>query len=337
MNYRPVSILPTVSKVYERILYAQIYEHFNKIFSKFMCGFRKGHSTQHCLLFMLEKLNKSLDKGLHTGILLTDLSKAFDSISHDLLIAKLNSYGFSKNSLNLLNDYLSGRKQRTKIGDNFSSYREIIYGVPQGSILGPLLFNIYINDLFLFSKDFNLANYADDCSPFEFSGTIDDVIKKLEDDSCTLIKWYDSNYLKPNPDKWHLVLSDTNENMVICIADDRIANSSYEKILGINFDNKLNFNIHVQGSTNKFLNAYASVRFILIRCTPFQGPRTRNITNVYLNSKYNILLTCFLVFFHLWPSNPKKPTPKKQRLTKRDKVTSLFRPLNIFKHNNHNP
>ena len=194
---------------------------------------------------MLEKLNKALDKGLYTGILLTDLSKAFDSISHDLLIAKLNSYGFSKNSLNLMNDYLSGRKQRTKIGDNFSSYREIVYGVPHGSILGPLLFNIYINDLFLFSKDFNLANYADDCSPFEFSGTIDEVIIKLENDSRILIKWYDSNYLKPNPEKWHLVLSDTNENMVINIANDKIANSSYEKILGIHFDNKLNFNTHV--------------------------------------------------------------------------------------------
>ena len=144
-----------------------------------------------------------------------------------------------------MNDYLSGRKQRTKIGDNFSSYHEIVYGVPQGSILGPLLLNIYINDLLLFSKDFNLANYADDCSPFEFSGTIDEVIKKLENDSCILIKWYDSNYLKPNPEKWHLVLSDTNENMVINIANDKIANSSYEKVLGINFDNKLNFNIHV--------------------------------------------------------------------------------------------
>ena len=137
-----------------------------------------------------------------------------------------------------MNSYLSGCKQRTKIGDDFSSYCEIVYGVPQGSILGPLLFNIYINDLFLFSKDFNLANYADDCPPFEFRGTIDDVIKKLESDLCILIKWYDSNYLKPNPDKWHLVLSETNEHAVISIANDRIANS-------IHFDNKLNFNTHV--------------------------------------------------------------------------------------------
>ena len=85
-----------------------------------------------------------------------------------------------------------------------------------------------------------------------------------------------------------------------------------------------------QSSTNKILNAYASVRFILIRCTPSQGPRTRNITKVYVNSKYNILFTCFLVFFHSWSSNPKKPTPKNQRLTKRNKVTSLFRCLNLF-------
>ena len=82
--------------------------------------------------------------------------------------------GLVKNSLNLLNNYLSGGNQRTKIGDNFSSYREIVYGIPQGSIFGPLLFNIIINDLFLFSKDFNVANYADDCSPFEISGSMDD-------------------------------------------------------------------------------------------------------------------------------------------------------------------
>ena len=110
-----------------------------------------------------------MDKGLDTGILLTDLYKTFDSISHDLLLAKLN--GFSMNSLCLINDYLTVRRQRTKIGDSFSSCRDILYGVPQGSILGPLLIYIYINYLFIFSNEFKIANYADDCSPFEFSGS----------------------------------------------------------------------------------------------------------------------------------------------------------------------
>ena len=140
---------------------------------------KKGHSTEHCLLFMLDRLKKALDKGLCTGILLTDLSTAFDSISHDLLIAKLNAYGFSNNLLNIINDDFKGRRQRTKIDESFSTRRNIIHGVPQGSVLGTLLFNIYINDLFLFSESFEIANYADDCSPYECSGSIDAAVSHI--------------------------------------------------------------------------------------------------------------------------------------------------------------
>ena len=104
-NYRPISILPTLSKVYEKLFYNQIYNYFNGIFSRYLCGFRKGQSTQHCLIFMLESLRNALDKGLCTGTLLTDLSKAFDCLSHGLLIAKLHAYGFSETSFNLISNY----------------------------------------------------------------------------------------------------------------------------------------------------------------------------------------------------------------------------------------
>ena len=166
---------------------------------------------------MLENLRKLLDKRLKTGILLTDLSKAFDSISHDLLIAKLRAYGFRRNALTLIHDYLSDRKQRTKVGDTFCTWRYIMYGVPQGSILGPLFFNIYINDLFLFSTDFKIANYADDCSSFEFGGTTNDVILKLENDVIILMQWFKNNYMKLNPDKCHMTLSDNDHNLNISL------------------------------------------------------------------------------------------------------------------------
>ena len=105
-KYRPVSILPTVSKIYERCLYDQINEYFQPLFSKLQCGFRKGHSTQHCLLVLIEKCRKVLDKRGFAGLLLTDLSKAFDCIDHELLIAKLHAYRFNIKSLEFIHSYL---------------------------------------------------------------------------------------------------------------------------------------------------------------------------------------------------------------------------------------
>ena len=114
-NFRPVSILPTLSNIFEKCMFAQISTFFDNIFSNQQCGFRKGCSAQHCLLVMLETWKRCIDKGNVFGALLTGLSKALGCLDHELLTAKVNTFGFSLPGLRLINDYLSNRKQRTKI------------------------------------------------------------------------------------------------------------------------------------------------------------------------------------------------------------------------------
>ena len=117
-NYRPVSILPLISRVFEKIMSKRLSIYFEVMLSKFQCGFCKGFNTQHCLLLMLEKWKRAVDKNKVFGALLTDLWKAFDCRSHNLLIAKLKSYGLSQSALKLMHSYLQNRKQRTKIGSS---------------------------------------------------------------------------------------------------------------------------------------------------------------------------------------------------------------------------
>ena len=137
-SYRPVSILPNLSKDFKRCIYNQKLNFFYKILSKHQCGFRQGHSAQHCLIVLLEKWKECADQGRVFRALLTDPSKTFDYLPHKLLIAKLNSYGFDNNVLRFLYDYLTSRKQRPKISYTYSSWQEFLSGVPQGSIFGKL-------------------------------------------------------------------------------------------------------------------------------------------------------------------------------------------------------
>ena len=156
------------------------------LLSKYQCGFRRGFSAQNCLLAMLEKWKSSVDKGKAFGVLLTDLSKAFDCLSHELIIAKLNAYGFSLSALKLMQSYLSERKQRTKINQAYSSWEEILLGVPQGSVLGPILFIIFLSDLFLVVQNVDFTSYADDKTVYDAGDDIDEVIFSLQESSKKL-------------------------------------------------------------------------------------------------------------------------------------------------------
>ena len=121
-NYRPISILPTISKIFERLMFQQITSFVSRVLSPYLCGFRKGYNAQHALLRLKNKLNICLDKREYIGMFMMDLSKAFDCIPHEILIAKLHAYGFSRDSLKLIYNYLKERKQRVKINAEYSSW-----------------------------------------------------------------------------------------------------------------------------------------------------------------------------------------------------------------------
>ena len=241
-NYRPVSILPPVSKIFERKMYDQIEIYIDQYLSPFLFGFRKGHSTQQCLTVMLEQWHKAIDKGKCASALLTDLSKAFDCLNHDLLIAKLEAYGFDVESLTYLYSYLSDRKQRTKVNSSYSGWSDIEQGVPQGSILGPLLFNIYLNDIFFFVENCDLANYADDTTPYSIETSMNTLLQSLYKDTSILIRWFKNNYLQLNPDKCKLLVSNREKDISIIINNEVIECNKSVKLLGVTIDNKLDFN-----------------------------------------------------------------------------------------------
>ena len=205
-------------------------DYFHDVLSKFQCGFRKGFSAQNCLLFMIETIRKTGDNHGVLAAVMTDLPKVYDCISHELLIAKLNAYSFNETSLKAINSYLKIRTQTTKVASSFSELLNIIFGIPQGSILGPFLFIIYICDLFTVNKDVHFSSYADDTTPFIIGVSFEQIIPKLESILSDIIQWFMNNNLKANAGKFHLFLS-PHEGEMITVENHVIKSSGVEELL----------------------------------------------------------------------------------------------------------
>ena len=268
-NYRPISLLPIISKIFERVLFEQIEKFSEKILSPKLCGFRKGHSTQHALLNLLKNWQRTLEKSGVIGTVLMDLSKAYDCLPHDLLIAKLSAYGFEDSATSSISDYLSKRYQRVKIGSVFSSYLEILRGVPQCSILGPILFNIFINDLIFFIQETEVCNFADDTTIYSCLLNYEEVVHKLSNDTYIVLNWFKVNSMAANPGKFQIMFLGSkidNSKITFAVENKQIKWKREVKLLGITIDEKRTFTRHIANIcslANNRLRALTRIRRFL--------------------------------------------------------------------------
>ena len=253
-NYRPISVLNVFSKIFERFILDQLTPYFNNMLSDFLSAYRRNYSCQHVLLRMTEAWRKCLDDNKVVGTILMDLSKAFDCLPHDLLLAKLEAYGLESNALKLIMSYLSGRKQCVKNGGYLSQLKLILSGVPQGSILGPILFNIFINDIFL-TLGSDLHNFANDNTVTAVAETIQALINSLEIKMSKAIQWMENNDMIANPEKFKsIVLTKHDEQTVgseFNFSGITIYSSAEVDHLGVKLDTKLSFESHISKMCKK--------------------------------------------------------------------------------------
>lgn len=241
-NYRPISLLPIFSKILENILKVQILNHLEKydILSPQQFGFRTNKSTTSAILEFIDFVTQCFENKEFCAAIFFDLTKAFDCVDYAILLAKLKFYGFDENSCRLILSYLTNRKQFVTINGKSSESKIIEHGVPQGSILGPILFLIYIND-------FSYANklvkqkvlYADDTTILNSNATLDNLLTHNNEAKTSCIKWFHTNKLSTNESK--------TEEMILTLKlfPDGLRNTESVKFLGVHINNKLNWGTHI--------------------------------------------------------------------------------------------
>ena len=278
-NYRPISILPALSKVFERLMNTRLtsYLETNCILNKSQFGFRKGLSTSDAILEFLDHAYSSLDSKKHLIAIFLDLSKAFDTIDHTILLNKLQNIGVNPITLSWFKSYLSNRLQFVSIDPAISTTKVIKTGVPQGSILGPLLFLIYINDFHYVCNSLKFIQFADDTTLFMSGENMSELQHNINQDLANVFKWLCVNKLSLNISKTkYMIISNKHfPSVTLKIQDHTLECVPDMKFLGVTLDNKLTFKRHIQIISNKIASSVG----ILNRIYPFMLPKT--MLNVY--------------------------------------------------------
>lgn len=273
-NYRPVSVLPTISKILEKIIHNRLNEYLLniKLLYKGQYGFRAKSNTLSACIDLVTTIRSHIDKkDIALGVFI-DLKKAFDTVSHSLLLKKLEHIGIIGPALKILKSYLENRYQIVKIGNYESSSEPVTCGVPQGSILGPLLFLVYVNNLHQAELQGNLTLYADDTCLFYFGKNIETIMHQAQHDMKVLETWFQYNLLTINTSKSSYVIFKA-KNKIVAQHPDLTINGialherQQEKYLGLTLDNKLTWRAHIQQITKKLSSLVGSL-YNIARCIP---------------------------------------------------------------------
>ena len=252
-NYRPISLLPLPGKIMEKLVHQLLssYLENNSLLAKVQHGFRRDHSTVHSIAQLTNYVNRKMDNRLLTLAVFIDFKKAFDCVQHPVLLKKLRALNLDESVTNWIKDYLTQRQQRVYANDTYSSYQNISQGVPQGSVLGPLFYIIYANDLSNIVKNCEIALYADDTVLYTSSKNFDVSVNKLQEDIDSLSHWCKENGIMANTDKTKIMFFGSNNSLAkvppfeIKFGDVPLQTVTSYTYLGISLDNSLTYNLYV--------------------------------------------------------------------------------------------